>query len=56
LPKVVKDDRRLAILMLFLTTFLENVLLVFLIIEPGEPGCQTLYGRLKLGVQIDERA
>jgi hypothetical protein len=42
--------------MLFLTTFLENVLLVFLIIEPGEPGCQTLDGNLELGIEIDECA
>jgi hypothetical protein len=42
--------------MLLLTTFLENVLLVFLVIKAGEPGCETLDGNLELGMEVDEGA
>ena len=38
-----------------LTTFLGKVLLVFLVIKAGEPGCQTLDGNLELGIEVDER-
>jgi hypothetical protein len=53
---VVKDDRRLADFYVVSDHFLGKVLLVFLVIQPGEPGCQTLDGNLELGIEIDERA
>jgi len=46
---------RRPILMSSLTTFLGKALLVFLVIQTGEPGCQTLDGNLELGIEVDER-
>jgi hypothetical protein len=55
MPKVVKDDRRLADFDVVSDHFLGKVLLVFLVIQTGEPGCQTLDGNLELGIEVDER-
>ena len=53
---MVKDDRRLADFDVVSDHFLGKVLLVFLVINAGEPGCQTLDGNLELGIEIDEGA
>jgi hypothetical protein len=59
LAKVVGNDRRLAVFVSSPTTFLVGpqsvrVLLILLVVQPGEPRREPLDRRLKLGMEINK--